>query len=233
MKRSLLICAYRSVEAETTECIHRTMADHKFKLYVVKNDALITRSRNIAVTTWYEETRDDVFLMVDGDIVFDAGDADRITTQAYRNKCVIGGMYTGRGRGPDGEGRLTSKLKPGVKVTFAPNAGLAEAEYVATGFLAVPRVLIDRMIRVVRQAHSPDGNFYCFFDSGADEHGNYLSEDWMFSQRVRDEGFSLYIDPTIRLGHIGTYTWMLSDLLPDPRKQEVITLVENTAPSSP
>jgi hypothetical protein len=38
-----------------------------------------------------------------------------------------------------------------------------------------------------------------------DEHAggwNYLSEDWAFCERARQAGFKVWVDPSIKLGHI-------------------------------
>ncbi|KKM80817.1 hypothetical protein LCGC14_1335930, partial [marine sediment metagenome] len=39
----------------------------------------------------------------------------------------------------------------------------------------------------------------------------YVSEDWAFDQRARELGYSIWADPTIKLGHMGNYVYTLKD----------------------
>lgn len=43
--------------------------------------------------------------------------------------------------------------------------------------------------------------------------GEYVSEDWAFDERARDMGFTVWVDPTIKLGHEGTYMYCYEDFL--------------------
>jgi hypothetical protein len=39
----------------------------------------------------------------------------------------------------------------------------------------------------------------------------YLSEDFAFDQRARELGYTVWADPSIKLGHVGSYTYKLAD----------------------
>jgi hypothetical protein len=41
--------------------------------------------------------------------------------------------------------------------------------------------------------------------------GEYLSEDWAFDQRAREMGFKVWLDPTLNIGHVGSYIYTKED----------------------
>jgi hypothetical protein len=44
----------------------------------------------------------------------------------------------------------------------------------------------------------------CFFDFELKD-GHYVGEDYLFCDRAREQGFEVWIDPTIKLGHMGVH----------------------------
>ena len=84
--------------------------------------------------------------------------------------------------------------------------GLVRAERVATAFMLVRREVFETL-----DAAHPEWRYFdarsertvpCLFDFQLTEEG-YIGEDFLFCDRARELGFEVWIDPTIKLGHMG------------------------------
>lgn len=97
------------------------------------------------------------------------------------------------------------------KVVIKDN--MTEVRHIATGFMMMKRSVIHRMANGFPYTkYTDDIGFlngdenefaYALFDCGV-ENNHYLSEDWMFCERWRKLGGSIYVDVTINLIHTGT-----------------------------
>ena len=205
-RASMLLCAYRSVNAEMMTSLLALCAgnDTDWRLRCKTGDALISRSRSIIVTRWWAETNDDVFLMIDDDIVFTTADADRLVGLCRNGHDIICGAYPVH----DG-GHLACRFYPGAgAVTFGPGQAPIEIEFAATGFMAVHRRVIDALIADLPLCHADQSwAFYPLFQPLLKEHPTsgheWLSEDWGFVQSARDHGFRCWVDPQTKLTHMG------------------------------
>jgi len=169
-------------------------------------DALITRSRSMLVSNWWRESGDDVFLMVDNDIIFRPDDAEKITDRARECRGVVGAAYSWRNASG-----LAVRLCNGA-TDFKKDAEPVPAEYLATGFMAVHRDVVDAMVEALPICSPQDRHmaYWPMFQTLIKDHQE-LSEDWAFSERARQLGFPILIDPSIRLGHIGQKVYRLED----------------------
>jgi hypothetical protein len=84
--------------------------------------------------------------------------------------------------------------------------GLVRAKRVATAFMMVRRDVFETL-----DAAHPEWRYYdersgrtvpCMFDFMKTDEG-YIGEDYLFCDRAREQGFEVWIDPTIKLGHMG------------------------------
>lgn len=206
-RASLLLCAYRSVSAETMACILALCAGSQigWRLRQKNGDALISRSRSIIVTKWWQETSDDVFLMIDDDVVFSPSDADRLTELCRNGYDIVCGAY------PVHDGaHLACRTLPGTtEITFGPGTPLVEVACAATGFMAVHRRVIDAMVKTMPLCHgNQPWSFYPLFQCLIAENegaGGYewMSEDYGFSEMARQLGFKVWLDPQTVLRHMG------------------------------
>ena len=88
---------------------------------------------------------------------------------------------------------------------------LAEVKYIATGFMMIRRETIEKMIDAfpdTKYTNDPymigfEGDAYALFDTGI-VNRVYCSEDWMFCNRWKQIGGSIFIDVSISLTHTGT-----------------------------
>jgi hypothetical protein len=97
--------------------------------------------------------------------------------------------------------------------------GLVELEVAGTGFMCIKRHVIETMIEKMPQIKyrkeenylqgiNDDGVRWAIFDSEIDkERGYFLSEDYTFCRRWQRLGGQVWLDPTIKLTHWGTYAF--------------------------
>lgn len=229
---SILMAVWRGMENKTLDCVLRTIRPHAgyprgYEFRMADNDALISRARGRVVADWYRNQNSDVFLMVDGDMVFNPEDADRLIEKCRNGYDIIGGAYAVRSGT-----HLSSRPIGDTTITFEANAEPVEVEYVATGFMAVHRRVIDALVKVTPVSHPHMEWAYWTLFSTFIKDNEELSEDWAFCERARQEGFRCWIDPSIRLGHLGLKEWTVEDIgraAPEPRVVKLTTRPEPAA----
>ena len=87
-------------------------------------------------------------------------------------------------------------------------------EYAGTGFMMIARPVFEKMkkefevdARNALEYETKDGKTaWAFFDTEL-RNGCYLSEDYLFCERWRDMGGSIWMDPTVRLLHHGAFAY--------------------------
>ena len=204
------VCAYRAVEPLTAVGIQGLIRDYGWDKPTFRyEDALISRARSIEATQFLRRTASDVLLFVDDDIVFDPADAVKLTSACTTERPVIGAPYLVR------SGRhLSSRLFEGQEIECKDNAELVEVQHVATGFMAIHRSVLEKMKDTLTLCYPQEEALmmWPFFHPMIWDNKNapeYLSEDWSFCERSRQLGFSVWLDPSIRLGHIGKHIYQM------------------------
>ena len=186
----------------------------------VVGDALISRARSI-IGSAFMRSDADVLLSIDSDIWFRPEDAISLAEKALEYD-MIAGMYMTRS--------LTTQpalMLPDEEVIFAANSSPVEVPYISTGFVAVNRRVFEALSQELPLCHKgwndrgADTSFWPFympFTIPWEGDGEmYLSEDWAFCQRAKDAGFKVWLDPSIRLGHLGQVMFTLEDLIRPPK----------------
>ena len=205
-RATLMLCAYRSVSLPTMRSILTLVeACHEdgWRVYT-GGEAGINRARSIAASRWLRETADDVFVMLDDDVIFTPNQMSRLVDLCRSGHDVVCGAYPVR----DG-GHLSLRGRTG-SLTFGADLPPLEIDCAATGFMAVHRRVIEAMVQTLPLCHAnAPFAFWPMFDFEAvpDESTggwNYLSEDWFFSRLAQKLGFKVWLDPSILLGHLGT-----------------------------
>jgi hypothetical protein len=187
----------------------RELEKRGYQVRRVGGFAAIDQGRNQlatdALVDGFEET-----MWIDSDVEFHPDAVDQLRAHGLPVAC---GIYPQKGRKA-----LASHVLPGTpKLTFGRNGGLLEILYAATGFLLVRR---DVYLKVQHQLALPLANerfgapmipfFYPMLHPSEDGHW-YLAEDYAFSERVRQCGYKIVADTSIRLWHIGTYSFGWED----------------------
>lgn len=229
---SILMAVWRGMENRTLDCVLRTIRPRAgfprgYGFRLADNDALISRARGRVVADWYRNENSDVFLMVDGDMTFNPADADRLVELCRNGHDIIGGAYAVRSGT-----HLSSRPIGNTTIAFTPDAQPVEVDYVATGFMAVHRRVIEALRRVSPISHPHMEWAYWTFFTPFVKDNEELSEDWAFCERAKQLGFRCWIDPSIRLGHLGTKEWTVEDIgrpAPEPRQVELTTIPEPAA----
>jgi hypothetical protein len=186
--------------------------DVSFAVHVNPGDSLITRSRNNLTHDFLHKTECDYLLFLDTDLDFVPDDIKRIV-DARREDAVVCGQYAIK----TAELRFCYNRLPGETVGSDDLLKVAEC---GTGCMLIPRKILEAYREAFKsKLEYTDDQFkdkrISFFDVGViaetTDKSRYLSEDWLFCRRVRQLGFSVYVDTAVLLGHHGWIRYPLSD----------------------
>ena len=182
--------------------------------------SIITRARNSLVNQFLESDCTD-FLFVDADINFTQHDVLRIMALGTERD-IVAGAYPRRAKDQMFFADIYHNEYGGVELT---EDGLLRVNRIGTGFMFIRR----HVFETLRDKH-PEWKYwvdvenkhhYAFFDFKVTEEG-YMGEDYLFCDRARAEGFLIYIDPDINLGHFGS-----SEFIGHFGKQVLQPMIEN------
>jgi hypothetical protein len=187
------------------------------------DDGILERARSIVATRFLQETDADVLLSIDADIIFRAADAVAIGQQAITHS-MVGGIYTMRT--PHGPWPVMRMYRD-EPVVLSDDPTPIRVPAVGTGFLATHRrvfeAMIDRAGLQLQQSEgaSPFYPFYLYAPAQVNGRWQWLGEDIAFCELARRAGFDTYVNPAIRLQHVGRKAFTLDDMLPrsEPRLQ--------------
>ncbi len=191
------------------------------------NESLITRARN-ELTRLFLESDCTHLMFIDADIAFDGSavpallDADDdIVCGIYPKKEVDWGAVeraaeAGRSSLRDYAGSFVfNMVREGYSETN--ERGLLEVRHAGTGFMLIRRSVFEALaphVPTYRVSSNRDehGEFvkplvHEFFATSIDSTGALLSEDYHFCDLWRRYGGRVFVQPFIRLEHIGTYTY--------------------------
>jgi glycosyltransferase involved in cell wall biosynthesis len=165
----------------------------KVILRVRPGDSLLTRARNVLVTQFLD-TDADALVFWDADIACAPGDFARLISAEGD---IVAGAYRFRS---DPEGFPIRVLPEG----WVESGGLFEVEAVPAGFLRITRAAIEAMMRAAPDAVFTDGDrrIPSLFEN-AIRGGEMWSEDFVFCARARKAGLRVFVEPQIRLTHVG------------------------------
>jgi hypothetical protein len=204
----------RGYEPDHVTSIVNLLAHNPYPMYwkPIHGDALIERSRSRSATAFLDSDAE-VFLTVDTDIVFYWKDAVTLCEQAVSHSLVVGAYATRSAR----RSFVTSALEPHKPVEFASDPTPVPIQWGATGFMAVHRRVFEAVARTLPLCHPDEDlkHFPFFLPFVYQQAGTpiMLSEDYAFCERARKAGFPPYLNPAIRVGHLGPYCYRLEDLV--------------------
>ena len=207
-------CIWREVAAEHHKALIPLLRQPGVQYGPQVGDALIERARGISATYFLRQTDADVHLSIDSDIVgFSVEDTLKLCELAEEYG-IVGAQYATRSQSRT---QPASYYEANVRVTHALDHTPVEAKWCATGFLAVHRRVFTALARDLPLLHASQPwafhNFYgpLEYEDEDTKERILLSEDYAFCQRAKEAGFPCYIDPAIRLGHLGSYIYRLED----------------------
>jgi len=170
--------------------------------------SVVSRARNLLSKDFLESKCTDL-IFIDSDINFDSEDVFRLMAWTSEpKKGIVAGVPRVRGE----ERVYITALDYDENNELTMNGmGLVRAKRVATAFMMVRRDVFETLV----EAH-PEWTYYdkktdrmlpALFDFKLTEEG-YMGEDFLFCDRSREVGFEVWIDPTIKLGHMGVQEYL-------------------------
>lgn len=164
--------------------------------------SVVSRARNLLVKDLLESDCTDL-MFIDADINFEADDLIRLLAWTSDPKK---GIVAGVPRTRKTEKTYIATLDQDEEGLTMNGMGLVRAKRVATAFMMVRREVFEKLV----EAH-PEWSYFddrterqlsAVFDFKVTQEG-YMGEDYLFCDRARELGFEVWIDPTIKLGHMG------------------------------
>ena len=173
------------------------------KLYLthISGCSLITKARNGLVADFLESDADSM-LFIDADVVVNADAILRLFALSL-DKDITAGIYPRRGS--DRKFFLDYHLDDKGALEFDAN-GLLRISRIGTGFMMIQRHVLETMI-AKHPEWAYDNNVtnrteHAIFDL-AIVNGEYYGEDYLFCDRAAADGFTVFLDPSISLPHVG------------------------------
>lgn len=170
---------------------------------LVAGCSVVSRARNLVVYEFLQ-SKCDHLLFIDSDMTFEPESVLRLLAW-NQDRAIVAGAYEARK-----EGKvfiLTLDGGPNGEVIM-DQFGLVKARRVATGFMMIHRRVFEGLAEKhpewYHQDHSSPAKLYSFFDFLTTPDG-YMGEDFLFCKRAEEAGFDIWIDPTIKLGHMGVH----------------------------
>lgn len=221
---------YLDVRVAHSICAVMASTDDHEKIYLetFDGDALISRTRSQLATKFLtsEELEDaDVMVIIDDDVQFTPDDFWKIVEGARTKNALYGGIYATRSLKP----HTAALAWSGQELAFGEGAPAVPIRYLATGFMAVPRKVLEDMVdhegfqsvhgkeRIVYceqgvGSHPMYDFFRCFEIEEPDGRIHYLSEDWAFCERARQCGYEVWADQSIILQHRAVVSITVADI---------------------
>lgn len=221
----------RHIELDHFSCVLRLLRHPNVVFDYQANDALLDRARAKSLTRFLLDSDADVWLTIDGDIVFDDAHAQEICEQAMTHD-VVCGQYVTRSRA---RCFPTSLQLDDVPVEYAGDPTPIPIKWAATGFLAIHRRVVEKLVQRpdVELCHPTEhwrfySNLFTPFAVPGPSGPIYLSEDYALCERIRDEGFQIHVNPSVRILHVGQYAFSLEDAVYPPPDQMAMQFTRQT-----
>ena len=170
--------------------------------------SVVSRARNLLVKDFIESNCTDL-LFIDSDINFEPDDILRLLSWTSEPKK---GIVAGVPRTRSEHKTYIANLDYDDSHELTMNSmGLVRATHVATAFMMVRREVFETLVEAHKEWEYYDTRtdrvLNAVFDFKVTEAG-YMGEDFLFCDRAREHGYEVWIDPTIKLGHMGVQEYM-------------------------
>ena len=168
--------------------------------------SVVSRARNLVVYEFLQ-SKCEHLLFIDSDMTFEPDAVLRLMAW-NQEKAIVAGAYEARK-----QGKVYILTLDGDKdgEVIMDEYGLVKARRVATGFMMIHRRVFEGLAAKhpewYHQDHSSPAKLYSFFDFLTTPDG-YIGEDFLFCKRAEEAGFDIWIDPTIKLGHMGVHEFV-------------------------
>jgi len=190
------------------------------------NESLIPRGRNELVRIFLEMDID-FFMFIDADIAFDG---NAVASLMAADRDIVCGVYPKKeidwvqieNAAKNGETNLKDYSAAFVLNMVAQEQttdadGVIEVRHGGTGFMLIKRHVFEKLkdhVPTYRTStiKNQEGEYqfpltHEFFATSIDHTGAMLSEDYYFCELWRKHGGKIFVNPFIRLEHVGTYAY--------------------------
>jgi hypothetical protein len=185
-------------------CVQAQQHGVDIQICNISGCSVVSRVRNLISYDFLQSDCTDL-MFIDSDINFNAEDIFRLMAwNSEPKKGIVAGIPVARKKGKVYISTLDTDDNEHI---FMDKMGLVRAKRVATAFMIIRREVFEKL----RDAH-PEWVYHdekkvgdemiAFFDFALKD-GQYIGEDFLFCDRARELGFEVWIDPTIKLGHMG------------------------------
>ncbi|HZK90772.1 MAG TPA: hypothetical protein VFC56_11545 [Stellaceae bacterium] len=222
--RSVMICTpiarapvwqYTLALAET--CVLLQGLGVRFHYTSVVGSSNLPRARNVLAARFLASGATDL-MFIDDDVGWDQNDVVRLLAC---DQPLIAGITRKKLDNPDDVAGWGCQLLSGADRGFVTDAsGNIEVARAATGFMRLQRGVFEEMIRArpewkrgeAAELSPAEQQFYYRFFMYDDEE---QTEDYVFCDRWRELGGRVFIDPALRLTHVGVkaYTGAIGELI--------------------
>jgi hypothetical protein len=177
-----------------------------FSIYTIGNESLITRARNTVISRFVSLEQFTHLLFLDADIALGS---DGLKKLLSREKDVIGAPVPLKAVTPKGP---VYNMGP----IISREGVVAQTEKIGTAVLLLSRAAAEALVEDARkggrvyapnplgQAGDEDTPQYDVFQVGV-RNGQYLSEDFWVCERLRELGFDIHVDLSVKPRHYGVY----------------------------
>lgn len=211
--------AWRVVEPGTVAQLWAFARSYpRARLDLHAGDALVTRARSTLATRFLRDYTEDVLFTLDSDIVFDPAQMAQVAQQAHDLQSIVVGAYPTRAW----EAGQIASILGDAEIEFDQDATPQPIIWGASGFMAIPRSVLAMMVDelhlpLMHRTRSTDLQYYPFYEAprGVAPDGEEIgmSEDYDFCQKAASIGVKTYVNPAVRLGHMGTQMFRLEHLI--------------------
>lgn len=171
--------------------------------YIVElQNSIVDSARNNIVYQFLEEPLHQTLIFIDSDMMWSPDDLLRLCAWSTMYP-IVAGMYSTKSEDPKFLGDYWKD--PEINQVMANEHGLIKMTGIGLGFCAIQRSVFETMKEHTKTYKDPRSQnpVYRFF-STTDVDGNFVGEDIYFLRRwTKEFGGELWIDPEIKLGHIG------------------------------
>lgn len=171
--------------------------DHDW--HVGWNESLITRARNEMTAAFLKSEHSHLFWL-DSDIEFEPEDVAKL----WNLKADVAvGVYAMKKR----DAQWFAAWKDGALVKDLDQFKEPIAvDYAGTGFMLIRRAVLEKLAETAESYEGHNGRVPALFMTPV-HNDCFESEDYNFCRKARQAGFSIIMDPSVRLGHYGQYRY--------------------------
>jgi hypothetical protein len=188
----------------------RTRSDKLGPFVRVKGSGLLSKLRNQVIKHFLDSTDSDWLLMMDADELLSVANFDLLCATAHeKERPVVSALvFAAFGSPSDMYYKPVPAIFQDAPEGFLPlykydQNSVFEINACGTGCMLIHRSVLEKFREVADANQGPD---WCWFWDGP-INGKWISEDLLFSRRIRSLGFPIYVHTGVNLPHYKNY-WL-------------------------